>query len=30
VKPTEARIPASLGQTVIGHRTAEEINWVRK
>ncbi|MBB3194855.1 hypothetical protein [Roseateles terrae] len=30
VKPTEARIPASLGQTVIGRRTAEEINWVRK
>ncbi len=30
VRPTEARMPASLAQTVIGRRTAEEINWLRR
>ncbi|SEK81732.1 hypothetical protein SAMN05216359_103198 [Roseateles sp. YR242] len=30
VRPGEARIPAHLGQTVIGRRTAEEINWIKR
>ena len=30
ISPTDARIPASLRQVVIGPRTAEEIGWIKR
>lgn len=30
VRPNEARMPGNLAQTVVGRRTAEEINWLRR
>jgi hypothetical protein len=29
VRPNEARMPATLAQTVMGRKTAEEINWIK-